>query len=158
MTKGRTGRACTICIHPSRAAIDAGLLVGRSHAELSRDYKLSDDALGRHARRHVSVAAAGQHVGSPVPDPDGPLDVVAGIISLHGRVLALLKKAEAARNFAGALGAIKTAAALLETHARITGQIAPDGTRVAIQVNAAGPGPVAIRERILEKLAALAGG
>ena len=158
MTKGRTGRACTICIHPSRTAIDAGLLAGRSHADLSRDYKLSDDALGRHARRHVSIAAAGQHVGSPVPDPDGPLDVVAGLVSLQGRVLALLKKAEAARNFAGALGAIKMAAGLLETHARITGQIAPDG-RIAIQINnTTGPGPVAIRERILEKLAALAGG
>lgn len=39
----------------------------------------------------------------------------------------------------------------------MAGQIDPDGTRIAVQANADGRGPVSVRERIMAKQALLAG-
>jgi hypothetical protein len=78
------------------------------------------------------------------------------VVDLQAKVLGLLRRAERARNFNAALGAIREARNLLELHGRLTGQITPDGVRVAVQVNTRGT--EAVRSRVLTKLAALAGG
>lgn len=48
---------CTVCAHPDREELDAGLRAGLAKTELARQYELSRDAIGRHERNgHVASA------------------------------------------------------------------------------------------------------
>lgn len=50
-------RACTICQHPERQAIDAALVGGESAAKIAAKYRVSDDAVTRH-RAHIPAKLA----------------------------------------------------------------------------------------------------
>jgi hypothetical protein len=150
----RPGRHCTICGHRNRPAIDQALLTGRSQSSIASEFTLSRDALSRHYLRHVSVEAADGSAPPASETADGPVDLVGSVASLQARVMALLKKAERDRDLRGALAAVREAAGLLMLLGKMTGVIAPDGTRVQINL---GGGSANIKARILQKLAALAG-
>ena len=49
------GAQCSICRNPSRALIDAALARGFPMAALGRRFAVSEDALGRHAKSHLSA-------------------------------------------------------------------------------------------------------
>ncbi len=84
-------------------------------------------------------------------------DILSGVADLQTKVLSLLRRAEKARNFTAALGAIREAARLLELHGRLTGQISPDGARVAVQINGAGGRSTEqIRADVMNMLTAMA--
>lgn len=82
-------RACTICTHPDRAAIDAALRAGKNYRLLADRYGTSATTLFRHRASHLNealnrVAEARQReaitaAGRPEPSPDsgvtGSLDV-----------------------------------------------------------------------------------
>jgi hypothetical protein len=51
-------RACSICVHLARAAIDGELIAGQSLREISRDYGLSKSAIDRHKGGHVPIPLA----------------------------------------------------------------------------------------------------
>lgn len=157
MIKGKPGRKCSICTHEKRGAIEHALASGRELATVAGEFKISPDALSRHKAKHLAAPIA-EAEDLPVVAGEGAGDVLSDLANLRSEVSKLLHRAQKARNFPAQLGAVREAARLMELEGRLTGQIAADGTRVAIQVNTTGPGPVAIRERILEKLAALAGG
>lgn len=47
---------CTVCAHPDREELDAGLRAGLAKTELARRHELSRDAIGRHERNgHVAT-------------------------------------------------------------------------------------------------------
>jgi hypothetical protein len=46
-------RLCTICVNPSRQAIDDGLIAGQSIRAISGQYGLSKSAVDRHKDNHV---------------------------------------------------------------------------------------------------------
>ena len=54
-------RRCTICEHPERAKIDAGVAAGESYRTLSQRFAVSVHALGRHVRLHMAQALAKAH-------------------------------------------------------------------------------------------------
>ena len=50
-------RACSVCQHPDRAAIDGALVEGRSYRAVARQFPaVAKDALSRHHHAHVSPA------------------------------------------------------------------------------------------------------
>jgi hypothetical protein len=51
-------RACPLCIHPNRGAIDAALARGASTPGLSATYDLSERIIQRHAAEHVGANEA----------------------------------------------------------------------------------------------------
>jgi hypothetical protein len=51
-------RACTICIHPDRPAIDMALVNERAIRETSAIFRVSEDALSRHRSEHIPAALA----------------------------------------------------------------------------------------------------
>lgn len=156
MIRGRPGRKCSICTHENRGGIEHAISSGRELVAVASEFKISPDALSRHKAKHLAAPVA-EADDLPAVPVEGAGDVLSDLANLRSEVSKLLHRAQKARNFPAQLGAVREAARLLELEGRLTGQIAPDGTRVAVQINNAGPGPLAVRERILEKLAALAG-
>jgi hypothetical protein len=50
------GPTCTVCASEHRHKIDVGLVHGVSQAILADRFNLGKDAIGRHARNHLSPA------------------------------------------------------------------------------------------------------
>ncbi len=48
------GRACTICTHTYRAAIDAALEAGHSFRDIARNHEISKTSLHRHWQFHTA--------------------------------------------------------------------------------------------------------
>jgi hypothetical protein len=53
---GKSGKACTICVHDKRAAIDVGLVHGVPMQVLADRFGASKDAIQRHSANHLSPA------------------------------------------------------------------------------------------------------
>jgi hypothetical protein len=51
---GKRGKPCTVCQSDKRHAVEIGLVNGLSYAALAERYDLSKDAIGRHARDHLT--------------------------------------------------------------------------------------------------------
>lgn len=55
----RRGRACLVCTHADRDAIERALLAGQSDAAIAAKFRVgSDDAVGRHRRNHLPATLA----------------------------------------------------------------------------------------------------
>jgi hypothetical protein len=148
------GRACTICSNRRRVEIDAALLSGRKHAEIAREHEVSNDAISRHARKHLSATMANEADSIPVTG-SGDIDLLGDMISLRGRLMRQLGKAERQRDPRTIVLIAREAVRISEIIGRLNGQIDASGLRISIT---AGPrGSIDIRTRILEKLAALSG-
>jgi transposase-like protein len=80
-------RNCSICSRPDAGAVGELLRSGRSVRSVALEFGLSDDALGRHARHHVSrpAAPASSHPRAAAPAGD-PLDEL--VQALRVRALA----------------------------------------------------------------------
>ena len=160
MAGGRPGRRCGVCGHAHRAAIDAQLLSGVPQHSVAAEHGLSRDAVSRHWLGHVrSVDGLAGEVLSPAVG-DSQIDLIGGVVALRDRLRIILGRAERARDLRTALLAVRECSRLLELHGRLTGQLAGDGSLVAVQINTGGSDPratAALRERIAGKLAALAG-
>ncbi len=48
-------RTCIICTHPQRREIDRGLASGESYRGISRQFAVSEDAIERHKKAHLSA-------------------------------------------------------------------------------------------------------
>jgi hypothetical protein len=47
-------RVCTVCAHSEREAIDAALLTTETKRGIARRYAIDEDAIGRHAAKHLA--------------------------------------------------------------------------------------------------------
>lgn len=156
MRNGKPGRACSVCIHPARAAIDAALISGQNHGSLSREHKLSPDAISRHARRHVSAAEA--NAAPAIVGEAGPVDVLTDMTALRSRLLKQMRKAELEHDTRACVLIARELCRVSEIIGRISGQLKPDGTLVQVGIQVGAGNFEAVRSRVLGKLAALAGG
>jgi hypothetical protein len=147
------GRVCTICVHPQRQAIDVQLATGCRQATVAAAFGASVDAIDRHARLHLTAATVPTE--APALAPGGTVDVVGSILGLQERLTALLRRAEAKRDLRTCLLALREARVMLETTARLTGQIAPDGALAGEHRFGQATGTDAARSRILAKLHAI---
>jgi hypothetical protein len=139
-------RRCTVCQHTDRAAIDRALVAGSALAALSRDSHVSEDALARHAARHLPAALAKAQAAADVAHGD---DLLAQVRDLQQTTLRLLERAEAAGKLTAAVLAVGQARQNIELMAKLVGELQQEGT-VNILV---APEWLAVRAALLTALA-----
>lgn len=137
-------RPCTICTHPTRAAIDQALVGGESAPKLAAKYRVSDDALTRH-RAHIPPALA---KAQGVAETRQALDVVVQLRAINAATLAILKAARDADDHKLALLAIDRVQRQIELQARLLGEL-DDRPQINILVN---PQWIELRATILQAL------
>lgn len=143
------GRACSICSHEDRQAIDEALVSGTGYRNLAERFSVSLAALSRHRNEHVSAALQAVVVEREREAAGSLLDRVESLI---GRTEALLSSAEATGKVAQALGAVRELRALLELLGKASGELKPDGLVQVLNVQTS-PEWLAIRQAVLLALA-----
>ena len=130
-------RDCSVCQHPDRVALDAGLVEGRSYRDVARQFGVSKDAVARHHRAHVSPALVRVVERQEVKRAErGPAAALERLEDLYRRAVRVLERAEAAGQTAQVLGAVREARGLVEVIAKITGELR-EQPAVAVNVLAA---------------------
>jgi hypothetical protein len=113
-------RACTICTHPARAAIDKALAGGATMRELAAKYRVSPDAMERHSAAHLPARIV---KAQEAEDVRQALDVVAQLKAINGASLQILSAARAAGDADTALKAIDRIYRQIELQAKLLGEL-----------------------------------
>jgi transposase-like protein len=131
---GLRGRACTICLHPERAAIDQGLVLGQTVASLSRQFHVHDDALRRHKLSgHYPKASAAVVEAARKADAEAQGSTLLGVAgTLRDKAINLLGAAEASGDLRTALAGVREATRCLQLMAQLTGDVS---TGAVVTVN-----------------------
>lgn len=124
-------RNCTICAHPEREAIDAAIVSGVPLAALAAKYRVSADALGRHAAHHLPAAMVKGRAAADMVHGD---DLLAQARDLQAKALGILAKAEKAGDLRTAVAANREARGCLELLARLLAEL-PEGVTVNLAVS-----------------------
>lgn len=125
-------RRCTVCTHPQRPAIDEAIVSGQAFSGIARDYGLGEDAVGRHAARHIPLALTKAQEARDLARADS---LLGQLRALHARTLRLLEEAQASGDLRGAILAVGQARANLEFIARLLERLEParaEGEKVVI--------------------------
>lgn len=140
------GRACTICSHPERAAIEAAIVAGTVNREIACKYAVGRMAIERHAAAHIAQEI--RHAQEAREEAQG-LDVVRQLKDINEITLAILKEARSdqIRGPSLALQAIDRVHKQLELQAKLLGAI--DTTQVNIWIV---PEWLAIRSTLIQTL------
>lgn len=113
-------RSCTICASPALPAIDEALVAGRSGQDIAAAHGVSEAAVHRHRRAHLSpalVAVAARR------DERRSVRLVDRLDAVIARVEALVESAEEADNPSMMLAAAREFRSGLELLARLTGEL-----------------------------------
>jgi len=122
-------RACTVCEHPERDAIDAALVSGEPVRALARRYGLSSSSVSRHAHNHLSAALAAMQSQEQAERRASLLDRIETLI---GRAETMFATASEEGKASQALNVLKELRALLELLGKATGEL---DTRPQVTVN-----------------------
>ncbi len=139
-------RACTICNHAERVAINAALLDGTPYRHIAARFDTSTGALQRHKDEHLPVALVKAKEAENIAEAD---DLLGQVRALQGRALTILDKAEATGDLRTALAAIREARGNLELLARLLGEL-QEGATVNVLVS---PAWLQVRTVIVQALA-----
>src|SRR5688500_16691037 len=112
-------RACAICQHDERRAIDKTLVSGTPYPAIAAKYGVSPDNVRRH-RAHLPLRLVKAAEAAEVADADA---LLAHLQSLQRRTLSVLDQAEAEGKLPVALMAIAQARANLEVLGKLLGAI-----------------------------------
>jgi hypothetical protein len=118
-------RHCIICDHPERDKIDGFLLKGDSFRVIAGQFSLSSSSLQRHKGEHLNGTLAKAKEVQEVAHADNLLDQVR---DLQKKALSILSKAEAAKDYRAATGAIREARGCLELLAKLLGELNEEQT------------------------------
>lgn len=113
-------RACTICGHSERTAIDQEIATGGSIRGIARKRGLSEDALARHKNAHLPVAVTTAAVEARTAEN---LSATARIELLIAKGLALCETAERSGKLQTAVSALGQLRGLFELLGRFTGEL-----------------------------------
>src|SRR3712207_891431 len=113
-------RACTICIHPERDAINTALAAGELCRLVAQRFATSPDAMRRHKAEYLPVDISKAARAKDVAIAD---DLLAQLKALHIKAGSILLKAEAAGDLRTALLAIREARACFETLLEVEGEL-----------------------------------
>ena len=91
-------RTCTVCAHPEREAIDAGIVAGASYRNIAQQFRVGYTAVARHVA-HISAALVEANEVETVAQAD---DLLADIRDLRADLKAARKDALEAGKFAPA--------------------------------------------------------
>ncbi len=118
-------RTCSICVHPERLAIDQALVAGGAMRPLAALYRVSPDAIERHAASHLPQALSKAQEAKEVAQGD---DLLKQVRDLQRITMALLAKAVQANDLRTALTAVGQARGNLELLGKLVGQLQQEGT------------------------------
>jgi len=113
-------RPCTICRHPERATIDQRLVAGEPATVISSDFGLSERAIQRHCKTHLPALLVEAYQAQEATRADR---LLADMLDLQERTLAILSQAEQSGDHAVGLKAIQQARSNLDLLARLMGQL-----------------------------------
>lgn len=139
-------RTCTICAHPSRAAIDAALVAGDAFRNIAERFGTSATALHRHKADHLPAAVAAAHQAETVAQAD---DLLRQLRGLHAKSVSLLLAAERAGDLRTALAGVREARGCLDVLLEVEGEL---DRRAQVNVLVAHPEWLAIRTAIMDAL------
>jgi hypothetical protein len=84
-------RACTVCAHPEKTAIDRAIVGGTPNRLIASHYDVTERAVRNHKANHLPATLAKAREAKEVSHADDLLDQVR---RLHTRTLAILEDAE----------------------------------------------------------------
>jgi hypothetical protein len=113
-------RTCTVCTHDLRHEINVALVHREPYRTIARQYRVSKDALQRHAHEHLPKLLVEAKQAVEVADAD---ELLAEVRDLQARTLAILEASEEASEHRTALAAIREARANLELLAKLLGEL-----------------------------------
>jgi uncharacterized protein (DUF1810 family) len=113
-------RACTICTHPERDAINTALASQEPHRVVAQRFAASPDAVYRHKVDHLPVSLAKAHAAKEVALAD---DLLGQVKALRDKAISILGKAEAAGDLRTALLGIREARACVELLLEVEGEL-----------------------------------
>lgn len=99
-------RACSVCTHSSRDAIDRALVESAPMRRIAAEHGLAETSVRRHAERHLSSTLVLAAEAAEVTRADG---LLAEARRLHGEAVGALEAAKAAGNLGAVLQAIDRA-------------------------------------------------
>lgn len=127
-------RTCYACHHDRRAEVEAAILEGRSLRDVARQYGLSKDGLSRH-RGHISPALVRVMERREERQAErGPETALARLENLYAKAVRVLEAAETAGHTAQQLAAIREARGIVETLAKVTGELREQPAGVTVNV------------------------
>jgi hypothetical protein len=141
----RVPRVCSICVHPQRAAIDQALVGGSAKRDVSALFRVSEDAVSRHAAAHLPKALAQAHEEREAARAD---DLLGEARRLKEITMGLLGRAVQANDLRTALVAVREARGNLELIGRLLGEL-DDGPQINVTVSAEW---ITLRTAILDAL------
>ncbi len=154
-------RACTICSHPEREAINRELVESVPFRKISERFGTSITALHRHKTDHLPGKLVMAREAQEIAEAD---DLLGQVRDIHARTLAILEAVEATGEHRTALAAIREARSNLELLAKLIGEldesptvnilISPVVQQVIVQALEAYP---SARRTVAEALAELEG-
>ncbi len=118
-------RICTICSHPQREAIDQALVAGTPKRDVSALFRVSEDAITRHAAAHLPQALSKAQEAKEVAQGD---DLLKQVRDLQRITMGLLAKAVQANDLRTAVSAVGQARGNLELLGKLVGQLQQEGT------------------------------
>jgi hypothetical protein len=120
-------RHCSLCFHSQREQISRDLLSGIAYREIARRYSVTIGAISMHLRNHVAgpVRRIIQAETNLAKDCLSVEPVLLQMRRLNNHVLRVLTIAEASKDQAMVLAAVKEARENLTVIAKITGELDP---------------------------------
>jgi hypothetical protein len=139
-------RACTVCTHPDRAALDEALAANRGPIRgLARTHGLSEDAVTRHARAHLPKVLA---LAARAAEETRGGDLLDKVKQLEQDARRLLAKAEKEKDYRCAIAAVKTAIDVVSVLHRVA-----EDQRAVVRDVLRSPSWTRFKARLLDTLA-----
>ncbi len=111
-------RACTVCVHVERDAIDRALVQRRSFRDIARQFGVSKDAAVRHHDEHLPAALIRARQADETAAAD---DLLGQVRDLRRHALDILTATKAGedKDYRVALGAIREARGCVELFVKV---------------------------------------
>jgi hypothetical protein len=142
-------RACTVCTHPDRAAIDTAIAAGSSARDIGASFRVSEDAVARHKGQHLRLRLMEARNVAEEADRVQALDVLAQLRAINAASLGVLKEARQSGDGELVLKAVNRVQRQIELQAKLLGDL-DESPKVNVLVM---PEWVALRGRLLAALA-----
>ncbi len=126
-------RTCTICEHLQRTEIESAYIGRARFSAISRKFRVSQDAVERHLKTHLTVRLADAAERRP-PDPGGD-DLLAQVRALNIEARAWLEGAKRDKDGALAMKAMRQLTSLLELQANLVGVLRDRQVNVITNLN-----------------------
>lgn len=114
------GRPCSVCAHPRLDEINLAVAAGRSYRTVFRTFGLPKTTLIRHVKAHLPVGLVEAEKKIKLREAE---EFLLALEELHALTAGALKKAKEAGNLSAIGQLVNAARGLIETAARLTGEL-----------------------------------